>query len=103
MDRPTANELALLLDWIANAETCDRWEEVDDLVNKRPTEAWRLIREMVDVAPDDLLGAIAAGPLENLLNWHGKEFVKRVETAATTDWRFQQCLRGVWLSEPKWL
>ena len=103
MQQPTAHELTLLLDWMANAETSDAWEDVDEMVNKRPEEAWRLIRDMVDVAPDHLLGTIAAGPLENLLNWHGKKFVERVELAAATDSRFQQCLRGVWLSEPKWL
>jgi uncharacterized protein DUF6869 len=103
MLRPTAHELTLVLNWIANAETFDAWEDVDEMVTERPEEAWRLIRDMVDVAPDHLLGTIAAGPLEDLLNRHGKKFVERVELAAATDSRFQQCLRGVWFSEPKWL
>ena len=46
MQQPTAHELTLLLDWMANAETFDAWEDVDEMVNKRPEDAWRLIRDM---------------------------------------------------------
>jgi len=104
MQPPTTNEIELILDWIASMETFDAWEDLDDMVNARPEEAWRLIRDMVDMAPDDqLLGTIAAGPLEALLNQHGKEFVARMKKAAATDSKFQKCLGYVWLSKPKWL
>jgi len=91
----------LLLSWIANAESFDAFEKVDEMVRLKPEEAWRLIRDMIDIAPDGLLGIIAAGPLENLLHEHGKAFISRVTKAAATDSRFQRCLSGVWLFEPK--
>jgi hypothetical protein len=97
----TANELILLLDWIANAESHDAWEDLDEMVRNDPEQAWHWIRDMVDVAPSRLLGMIAAGPLEDLLHRHGKSFIGRVKKAAAADSQFQHCLSGVWLFEPR--
>src|SRR3989449_8134031 len=47
---------------------------------------------------DDVLGSIAAGPLEDLLAAHGARFVARVEQQARRDDRFRACLGGVWLN-----
>jgi uncharacterized protein DUF6869 len=84
-------------------ETFDAWEDLDEMVNERPEQAWRLIRDMVDIAPDHLLSVIAAGPLESLLKRYGKKFVARMKKAAATDSQFQRCLRRVWLFKPEWL
>ena len=101
MKPPSATELTLLLDWIANAESYEVWEDVNEMVRERPEDAWPLIRDMVDLAPAHLLGTIAAGPLEDLLHEHGRAFVPRVVKAARADSKFQRCLSGVWLFEPK--
>ena len=104
MQPPTNTELTLILSWIENAQSFDAWEEVNEMVADHPEEAWRLIREMIDVAPNDLLlFGVAAGPLEDLLHRHGKAFAARVKKAAATDSQFHKCLAGVWLSKPKWL
>jgi hypothetical protein len=45
---------------------------------------------------DDELGHIAAGPMEHLLGWHGKQFIAQVEQRATIDQKFARMVTGVW-------
>jgi hypothetical protein len=74
-------------------------EELDGIVRESPEKAWEVICHLVDLAPiDDLLGSIAAGPLEDLLQTQGQRFVDRVEHQALENERFRLCLGGVWLS-----
>jgi hypothetical protein len=51
---------------------------------------------MVRLAPDDCLGHVAAGPLENLLSRYGDKVIDRVEAEARTDPRFARTLRSVY-------
>jgi hypothetical protein len=62
-----------------------------------PERQWQFIRCAVAHAEsDDDLGHIAAGPVEHLLNRHGKDFLARVEAEAAADATFARMLTGVW-------
>jgi hypothetical protein len=86
--------------WFAYERTFWAFERVNDLVSNDPDPAWRLIERLVAQAPDDdVLGAIAAGPLEDFISDHGIHFIDRIERWAARDERFRQCLAGVWQSQ----
>ena len=78
----------------------DAWEQVDAMVRDRPEEGWLLIRQLIERAADEqMLAYIAAGPLEDLIKWHGPQFIDRIEPQALIDPKFRRALRGVWPSE----
>ena|SRR5690348_1593306 len=66
------------------------------LIEQRPEEAWVRILALVAQAKAESLDLVAAGPLEDLLYWHGRAMLERVEVAAFADARFASCLSGVW-------
>lgn len=73
--------------------------ELDDLATHMPERAWPLILELVkDPLPDNAFGALAAGPLEDLIEYHGPAFIDRIETEARRDPNFRRLLGGVWES-----
>jgi hypothetical protein len=73
------------------------YEEVVDLSSVDPEKAWLLALSMISRTSDEiLLAAIAAGPLEDILCWHGHQFIDRVEALAVDDAHFRDCLRSVW-------
>jgi hypothetical protein len=85
--------------WFVYHKTFWAWERVEDFVRNDPELAWRIVNLLIDAAPsDEVLGSIAAGPLEDLLREHGSQFVDRVEERARQNERFRQCLAGVWMS-----
>jgi hypothetical protein len=68
-------------------------EEKDD----RAEQAWELILAINERSlSDDALAYLAAGPLEELLSYHGEAFIERVEERAKTDPKFNHLLGGVW-------
>lgn len=44
---------------------------------------------------DDDLGHIAAGPIEQLLGWHGDQYIERVESQSKLDEKFVRTMTGV--------
>jgi hypothetical protein len=58
----------------------------DDLFSKRNPEARRVV------------GNLAAGPLEELLDRHGSLFIEAIEKEARSDRRMAWTLGGVWQS-----
>lgn len=48
--------------------------------------------------PDEVLAVLAAGPLEDLIHYHGDAFIDRIESQARQDRAFRQLLNGVWES-----
>ncbi len=59
--------------------------------------AWQMILELIDRAPDDpALSFVAAGPLEDLIRRHGAQFGERLAERANQDERFRDALRDVW-------
>src|SRR5262245_7875762 len=65
-----------------------------------PETAWRAILEILkrDLT-DDQTALLAAGPLEDLLVWHGPAFINRVEDEARLNSPFNHLLGGVWRRE----
>ncbi len=73
------------------------WVYIKYLVLDEPEKAWPVILELVQRAPTDrILADVAAGPLEDLIREHAKQFIDRVEIQACRDPKFQLCLTGVW-------
>jgi len=86
----------LVTDWFSgNAETL-----MHDICDEEPETAWQTILEILKKGvTDDQKALLAAGPLENLLVWHGKAFIDRVEQQAKINDRFNDLLGGVWRRE----
>jgi len=111
---PDADTLALVEAWIAlqSAKGKEKgrydWasERLHDLVSKDPEAAWRVIdliwrRDQ----SDGILANLAAGPVEDLLAWHGPAFIERVHLTARREPVFRKMLGGVWrnaIAEPVW-
>ena len=81
-----------------------------DLVEDDPALAWGTMKTVVSrYSEDDLflengseaqrvVGNMAAGPLEDLLDKHGSRFIEIVEEQARLDRRMAWMLSGVWQS-----
>ena len=66
-------------------------------VKDDPERAWECIMHAVaQPGYDKHFGVLAAGPLENLLSFHGDSFIDRVETTARQNPHFAFLLGGVW-------
>ncbi|HKV11997.1 MAG TPA: hypothetical protein VJ725_27885 [Thermoanaerobaculia bacterium] len=81
-------------------------DKLHRLVRFLPERAWPIIVRMVELAPSEAaVDVIAAGPLEDLLCFHGEAFIERIEKEAKEDPHFRFALGGVWqrtISEPVW-
>ena len=99
--------LPLIEAWIAGSLAADNsiewaahWWALLLLINlphEDPERAWAIILEILQrQPPEEALGLLAAGPLEDLLSEHGPAFIERVEARARDDPAFKDLLRGVW-------
>jgi hypothetical protein len=60
-------------------------------------ESWSCILEVISRSPlPKVLGMLAAGPLEDLIDDWGSNFIERIEVEATSNDTFRQMLFGVW-------
>jgi hypothetical protein len=70
-----------------------------DLQYDRPEECWQAILAVLDLNPQEsVLGVLAAGPLEDLIDDHGEDFIERIEIEARHSPPFRALLQGVWKS-----
>jgi hypothetical protein len=68
-----------------------------DLTRNDPEMAWSIMKIMWKLdSSEKILANIAAGPLEDLLVYHGEKFIDRVEEAAQSDPVFKKMLGAVW-------
>jgi hypothetical protein len=100
---PVANLDRAARRWLAYAagETDDfeAWELVRGLVAGDDAHAgWELCRRLVELAADERLETIGAGPLEDLVSRHGAALVERITALARDDARFGRALSAVWLA-----
>ncbi|MGH6615417.1 DUF6869 domain-containing protein [Sphingomonas sp.] len=108
----------IVADWIAYgryATHADAPEQVQadgmsmlELPEDDPELTWDVIRRVISqYSENDLfavekteaqrvVGRVAAGPLEDLLGYHGGSFIDRVEAEARSDRRMAWALGGVW-------
>jgi hypothetical protein len=86
------------LSWVSERE----W----DLVRRAPHEAWQLILGVLEQDDStEIQEVLSAGPLEDLLVYHGEAMIARIEARAIEDQRFARLLGGVWqrdMSEDLW-
>jgi hypothetical protein len=98
---------ALVTAWLEFQRTpegspeCERRRGVvftfDDLCTNDPECAWSAIVEITQRESDnEILGVLAAGPLEDLLSRHGSDLIDRVESHAERDLKFRRVLAGTW-------
>lgn len=60
---------------------------------------WQLILEMLMLTQsEEIIANIAAGPLEDLIDYHADLVIDRIEKQSRIDDKFRQCLTGVWPS-----
>ena len=96
---PLPYDLEALIDpWFTYEQTFWAWTTVNDLVHEDPERGWEVILLLVARSDDDALGAIGAGPLEDLIRLHHHTFVGRIEAEASRHTAFRAALAGVWIS-----
>ena len=62
-------------------------------------DCWAAILEILSRSPSEpVIGILAAGPLEDLIDASGHEFIERIELQARRDPAFRHLLGGVWAS-----
>jgi hypothetical protein len=69
---------------------------MSSLVMDAPEIAWPILLEVIDRAPDEALGNIAAGPLEDLIGNHGFQIIDALEVEARQSPKLRRALVGVW-------
>ena len=70
---------------------------LDDLVDNFPEEAFDVVLEIMKSDRSiPIVGAIAAGPIEDLLVRHGSMIITKVEQHAKASPEFASMLGGVW-------
>lgn len=81
-------------------------DEVLHMPFDAPEKAWKLIQIIVQCCEEnDVLGSLAAGPIEDLLSQHGEAFIDRIEVFARDNPKFLLLLQGVWkgmMSDSVW-
>lgn len=69
-------------------------------VRRDPERAWRIIHAIrAQDGSDDVLANLAAGPLEDLMVYHGPAFIARVEALSRQDAQFRKLLGAVWRND----
>ena len=73
------------------------FEDLSEILSDDPERAWRLTLQLISQSSNEaVLAYVAAGPLEDLLAYHGHRFIERIEAQSKTDAVFHQALCGVW-------
>ncbi len=70
----------------------------DDLTNNNPQTAWLALEttyEQIKNEPD-IVGMLAAGPLEDLLSQNGEKVFGKLKYYIESNPEFKECLKGVW-------
>ena len=80
------------------------WWAVHNFMGSMSTSAaaqdcWDAILEILSRKPaDTVIGVLAAGPLEDLIQYHGPDFIDRIEAESRRNPAFRRLLGGVWRS-----
>jgi hypothetical protein len=74
------------------------YEALADLIDEDPALAWAIILELVHRAsPGRVFDLVAAGPLEDLVAWHGREVIDLIEPRVGDDEPLRRALAGIWV------
>jgi len=86
--------------WVSHAVNAHAWDEMRELVDSEPERAWKLIQVLVGSASDyDVLAAIAARPVKDLIYHRGESFMPMIEEAKMSA-RLRICLRATYSELP---
>jgi len=78
------------------------YEFMDTLKDEVAERCWQGILTVVEKKPSEwVLGVLAAGPLEDLLEDSGKDYIDLIEIEARKNPSFKKILNGVWESGTK--
>ena len=73
------------------------WWAVDEVMGFGPEQTWVFVLSVNRLEVSSRVTAnLAAGPLEDLLVYHGSSYIDRVEAEAMKNERFRSLLGGVW-------
>jgi hypothetical protein len=71
-------------------------ETVDELAHQSPRDAWPLVRNLIEIAPNEYaLDYVVAGPLEILLTSHGDLIAEIIAVDAANNSKVQAALAHV--------
>ena len=74
-------------------------EALDEAARKNPEFAWSVVLELAEIAKIPVaVSCLAAGPLEDIIEYHGPQFIDRIEIEAKCNASFRYLLGGVWKS-----
>ncbi len=83
--------------WIESSKEEDRGLVLFDECHEEPEIAWRTILKIIETELEgEQTALLAAGPMEDLLSFHGLDFIDRVEHEAKNNPRLNDLLGGVW-------
>ena len=86
--------------WLTYQKNWWAFEALMKLWRESPDEALDVIINLARSADDDeLVEAVGAGPLEDLIREHGASMIDAIETSAKSDLRFRQALSHVWIAK----
>jgi Family of unknown function (DUF6869) len=104
LDPRDPNDRDLLIsEWLRYAESGKAdgswaYDALAVLIDKDPALAWAIILELVHRAsPGDAFDLVAAGPLEDLVAWHGREVIDLIEIGVGDDEPLRRALSGLWI------
>src|ERR1051325_2392522 len=66
-----------------------RYASLDRLIYSDAGRAWTLLLQLVAEVPDDLVGFVGAGPVENFVYQHGDAFVTQIEAETRANRKFR--------------
>ncbi len=81
-----------------SGDPLDEWLSEALIMRKTAADeaAWPVVVAMVEAAPDERsLAIVAAGPLEDLIVYHGAQFGDRLVDKTRSDPKFRDAVRGV--------
>jgi Family of unknown function (DUF6869) len=75
-------------------------EDLDELVRVEPLHALAIVRELIGRSPSAAFRSyVAAGPLEDLVRYHGETVLTFIEQSYPGDALFEDALSEVWIGD----
>jgi hypothetical protein len=75
------------------------WELLTSLVQDDPDQAFHVLMQVIDRAPEALLFVVGAGPLEELIDTHFVSLADRIETELRANYKLRSAFRVVNLAD----
>ncbi len=95
---------SLISAWIEFAQSSEEglfwaYETLAKLIDDDPAQAFANVLELIDRAPNETVFSLAAaGPLEDLVAFHGRELIDEIERRVEGDEKLRRALTRLWLS-----